>query len=174
MESNTQTILIVFVAFTGAAVLLQACVLFAIFMSLRKTAKAVLDATEDMKATVVPMVHSTQDLLERLTPQIITVTTGLAELTETFRKETAGVSFSVSEIMGRVSRQTQRLDSMLTVGLNSVERASQVLESAVATPVRQANGILAAFKAVIETYRSTVPPRRTPYPDPDQDRDQFI
>jgi hypothetical protein len=174
MESNTQTILIVFVAFTGAAVLLQACVLFAIFISLRKTAKAVLDATEDMKATVVPMVHSTRDLLERLTPQIITVTTGLSELTETFRKETAGVSFSVSEIMGRVSRQTQRLDSMLTTGLNSVERAGEVLESAVAMPVRQVNGILAAFKAMIETYRSPVPPRKPPYPDPDQDQDQFV
>jgi len=169
MESNTQTILIVFVALTGVAVLLQACVLIAIFISLRKTAKAVLDATGDLKATVLPMVHSTRDLLERLTPQIITVSTGLSELTETLRKETAGVSFSVAEIMGRVSRQTQRLDSMLTAGLNSVERAGKVVESAVAMPVRQANGIFAAFKAVVETYRSTVPPRKAPYPDPDQD-----
>jgi hypothetical protein len=170
MESNTQTILIIFVAFTGVAVLLQACVLFAIFISLRKTAKSVLEVTEDLRATVVPMVHSTRELLERLTPQIITVTSGLSELTETLRKETAGVSFSAAEIMGRVSRQTQRLDAMLTAGLNSVERAGQVLESAVAMPVRQVNGIFAALKAVIETYRSEVPLRRPPYPDPDQDK----
>jgi hypothetical protein len=169
MESN-HTVLIIFVAFTGAAVLLQACVLLAIFISLRKTAKAVLEATSDLKATVIPMAHSTRELVERITPQIITVTGGLSELTETLRKETAGVSFSVAEIMGRVSRQTQRLDAMLTAGLNSVERAGGVLESAVAMPVRQVNGIFAALKAMIETYRSETPSRKPPYPDPDQDK----
>jgi hypothetical protein len=70
MAQNTETILIIFVAFTGIAVLLQACVLFAIFISLRKTAKSVLEATEDFKVTVLPMVHSTRDLVERITPQV--------------------------------------------------------------------------------------------------------
>jgi len=130
----------------------------------------VLVVTDDLKATVVPMVHSTRELLERITPQIITVTAGLSELTELLRKETAGVSFSVAEIMGRISRQTQHLDAMLTSGLNSVERAGTLLESAVTLPVRQANGIFAAVKAMIETYRSAAPPRRPPYPDPDQDK----
>jgi hypothetical protein len=161
MTSNTETILIVFVALTGVAVLLQACVLFAIFISLRKTAQSVLEATGDFKATVLPMVHSTRELVERITPQIITISAGLAELTETLKKESKGVSFSASEIMERVNRQTQRLDAMLTTGLNAVERAGDVVESTVAKPVRQVNGILAAIRAVIETYRSDVPRRKS-------------
>jgi hypothetical protein len=81
--------------------------------------------------------------------------------------------------MARVSRQTARLDSMLTVGLDKVERTAGVLETAVAVPVRQANGIFAAVKAIVETYRSTVPPHRPVHPvhpvyadpihDPDRD-----
>jgi hypothetical protein len=165
---NTETILIVFVAFTGVAVLLQACVLFAIFISLRKTAQSAAQTAEDLKATVLPMVHSTRELVERISPQIITVSADLAELTASLKKETRGVSFSAAEIMQRVSRQTERLDDMLTNGLNAVDRAGAVVEATVAAPVRQVNGVLAAIKAVIETYRSDVP-RRRPEPSNGQD-----
>ena len=157
MTLNTETILIVFVAFTGIAVLLQACILFAIFISLRKTAKSVLEVTEDLKATVVPMVHSTRELVERITPQVITVSAGLAELTETLKRESAGVTFSASDVLQRVSKQVQRLDAMLTAALNAVERATVVLETAVSAPVRQVNGVLAAIRAVVDTYRSETP-----------------
>ena len=171
METNTQTILIVFVALTGVAVLLQAFVLLAIYLSLKKTAKSVADAGEDLKTTVLPLVHSTRELMERLSPQIITVSAGLADLTEILHKETKGVRVSVSEIMERVSRQTKRLDGMLTTGLDTVERTAEVIETAVAKPVRQANGVFAAIKAIIETYRAPLPPRRPTY---DPENDQFV
>jgi len=157
MTANTETILIFFVAFTGVSVLLQAGVLFAIFLSLRKTAKSVLEVTQDLKATVVPTVNSSRELLERISPQVITISAGLAELTETLKKESRGVSSSASEIMERVNRQTQRLDVMLTGGLNAVEKAGELVETAVAAPVRQVNGIMAAIRAVVETYRSDAP-----------------
>ena len=159
MTLNTETILIVFVALTGIAVLLQACILMAIIISLRKTAKSVLEVTEDLKATVVPMIHSTRELVERITPQMITVSVGLAALTETFKRESAGVTFSASDILQRVSKQMQRLDAMLTASLNAVERATVVVESAVSAPVRQVNGVLAAIRAVVDTYRSDTPRR---------------
>ena len=159
MTLNTETILIVFVALTGIAVLLQACILMAIFISLRKTAKSVLEVTEDLKATVVPMIHSTRELVERIAPQMITVSVGLAALTETFKRESAGVTFSASDILQRVSKQMQRLDAMLTASLNAVERATVVVESAVSAPVRQVNGVLAAIRAVVDTYRSDTPRR---------------
>jgi len=160
MALNTETLLIIFVAFTGVSVLLQACVLLAIFFSLRKTAKSALEASEDFKSIVLPMVHSTKELIDRITPQVLTISSGLAELTETVKTETHGVKISVSEIMERLNRQTERLDIMLTTGLDAVERAGQVVETTVAGPVRQVNGIIAAIKAMIETYRSETPRRR--------------
>ncbi|WP_263356893.1 hypothetical protein [Acidicapsa ligni] len=172
---DTQTILIVFVAFTGLSVLLQACVLFGIFLSLKKTAKSVLDVTEDIRVNVMPMVRQSRDLMERVGPQLVTVTADLAELTQGLRKETASVRVSVSEIVDRVNRQTKHIDAMLTSGLNSVERAGVVLESAVAAPVRQVNGILAAVRAVIDTYRHVDP--RDPLRKPTHsaaDKDMFI
>lgn len=160
MAMNTETILIVFVAFTGASVLMQACVLFAIFLSLRKTAKSALAASEDFKATVLPMVHSSRELIERIKPQLLTLVADLAELTQSVKKETQKVEISISEIMERVNRQTERLDTMLTNGLDAVEKATQVVETTVAAPVRQVNGILAAIKAIVETYRRPASPRK--------------
>lgn len=161
MHIDTNTLLIIFVAFTGVSVLLQACVLLGILISLRKTAQSVTAVTEDLKATVIPMIHSSREILEKISPQILTISQGLAEFTETVHRQSKGVSLSASEIMDRVNRQTIRLDAMLTGGLNAVERAGAALEATVAKPVRQANGIAAAFKAAIDTYIHT-PSRRRP------------
>lgn len=149
---DTNTLLIIFVGLTGVAVIMQACVLFAIFVSLKRTAESVKQATDDLKATVLPMAHSTRELIERITPQVIAISSGLAELTELVHKESKGVRVSVSEITERVSRQTARLDGMLTHGLNAVERTGSLIESTLAKPIRQANGIAAAAKAVVDTY----------------------
>ena len=167
MAPNTDTILIIFVAIVGVLALLQALVLLGIFLSLRKAAKSAMVATDDFKATVMPTIHSTRDLIERVSPQIVTISKGLAELTELLRKESRGVSVSASEIVERVNRQTKRLDGMLTNGLDAVERAGEVVETAVAAPIRQVNGIVAAVKAMVETYLSDTPRRRPTYPNAD-------
>jgi hypothetical protein len=157
MALSTENLLVTFVGITGAAVLLQAIILVAIFVSLRKTARAAKEGTDDIKATVLPMIVTTRELIERVTPQIVMIATGVSELTDLLKRESRGVSLSASEIMQRVNRQTERLDAMLTTGLNSMERAGAVVETAIAAPVRQANGIVAAIKAMISTYQATEP-----------------
>lgn len=175
MEANS-TWLIVFVGLTCAAVLLQAGVLLGIFLSVRKTAEAVNVITKEMKTTVIPLVDSTRELLERVSPQIQTVTQGLADLTEAVHNETKGARVSIAAITDRVNTQAKRLDHMLTVALDTVEKAAGAIEHSVAAPVRQVNGVVAALKAVVGTYRSTRPASRAAngrasYPVPDPDRD---
>jgi Mg2+/Co2+ transporter CorB len=168
MAWNTETLLMIFVALTGVAVLLQAFVLIAIYVSLRKAAKSAAEVSEDVKFTVLPLVHTTRELLERISPQVVTITNGLVDLTETLKREANGVTFSAHEVMQRVNEQTKRLDAMLTTGLDAVDRAGEVVESAVAAPIRQVNGILAAIKAIVASYRSNAPRPRTANSDGDR------
>jgi hypothetical protein len=154
MTPNTEILVTIFVIATAVSVLIQACILVAIFISVRKTSKALLDTTNDLKATILPLVHSSRDLVERISPQVITISAGMADLTEVMKRETAGVKFSATEIMERISLQIKRLDTMLTHGLNTVEKASTIMEHTVSAPVRQVNGVMAAIKAVVNTYRS--------------------
>ena len=95
--------------------------------------------------------------MERISPQVVTITADVAEITQTLRKETTEVKTSAHEVMDRVSKQTQRLDSMLTTSLDAVERAGSIFESAVSKPVRQANGVFAAVRAVVDTYKRVNP-----------------
>jgi methyl-accepting chemotaxis protein len=175
MEANT-TLLIWFVGLTGFAVLLQACVLLGILLALRKTAQAVNEVTKDVKTTVIPLVHTTRELLERVSPQIQTVSTGLADLTDLIHKETAGTRISVSEVVQRANVQIKRVDGMVTVALDAIEKTAAALEHSVAAPVRQVNGVVAALKAIIGTYRATPRPssgfngrQSHSVPDPDSD-----
>jgi hypothetical protein len=142
MQWNNETLLIVFVAFTGFAVFMQACVLLGILISLRRAAKSALVVTEDLRATVVPLIQSTRELIERATPQFLTATSNLLELTD---------------ILDRVHRQTVRLDGMLASGLDSVQHAAEVVESAVLRPVRIVNRVVRTANAMLDAYRS---PRR--------------
>lgn len=159
---DNHTLLIIFVALTGVSVLLQAIVLIGILAAISKAAKVVTESTQDLKATILPIVHSTKDLVERLSPEVMVVTAGLAELTQVLRRETKEVHFSVSEIIRRVNTQTARLDAMLTATLDVMERTGTLLEQSIAAPVRQVNGVFAAVRAVIDTYRTTQPHRTQP------------
>lgn len=154
MQWNSQTLLLAFVAFTGVAVLMQALVLLGIFISLTKAAKAALEVTEDMRATVVPLVQSTRELIERVTPQLLAASQNMLDLTEGIRAETSAIRENASDILERVHRQTVRLDRILSAGFDSVERASTAIESAVLRPVRQANTILNAARAMVNAYRA--------------------
>jgi len=159
---DNHTLLIIFVALTGASVLLQAIVLIGILSTISKAARVVTESTQDLKATILPIVHSTKGLVERLSPEVMVVTAGLAELTQAVRRESKEVNFSVAEIVGRVNTQTARLDAMLTKTLDVLERTGTLLESSIAAPVRQVNGVFAAVRAVIDTYRTTQPRREAP------------
>jgi len=159
---DNHTLLIIFVALTGVSVLLQAIVLIGILSTVSKAARVVTESTQDLKATILPIVHSTRDLVERLSPEVTVVTAGLAELTQVVRRETKDVHFSVSEIIGRVNTQTARLDAMLTATLDVLEKTGTQLEKSIAAPVRQVNGVFAAVRAVIDTYRTTQPRREAP------------
>ncbi len=154
MTFQNDTLLIIFVGLTGLAVLLQAGVLLGMFFAVRKSAKLITAATDELKTTVLPMVHSTRQLVDKIYPDVVTVTTGLAQLTASARREASEIDVSPAELIKGIKRQVQRIDSMLTVGLDRVERAGDALETTVAAPVRQINGVLAAIRATIDTYRS--------------------
>ncbi|HTJ29643.1 MAG TPA: hypothetical protein VL346_04055 [Acidobacteriaceae bacterium] len=173
---DTNTLLTIFVALTFLAILLQAGVLLGMFFTLRKAAKLAAETSSDVRATVLPLVHTSRELIERVSPQVATITAGLAELTELAHKQTKGASVSISEVAERVSAQINRIDRMLTVTLDAVERTAGTIEHTVAAPVRQVNGVVAALKAIIDTYRRTPSAssrydgrRHNHVPDPDSD-----
>ncbi len=172
MAWNSETILILFVAVTGVAVLLQAFVLVGILVAVKKTAKQSLELAEDLRSTIVPLAQQSRELLDRLGPQAIEVCTNLVHVTRDLKDETADLRETTAELRERVVRQVVRVDAMVSTSLDKVEQVSALVEAAVTTPVKQVNGVVQGVKAAVERYFHYEPKQATTHVA--GDRDMFV
>ena len=172
-SGNFETLLLIFVAVTGVAVLLQAVILLALFLTLRKTSIALNSQMEEIRTTVLPAVNEGKELLSRIGPKIDSIVADVAKLTGDLRAQSADLQESATEILERVRRQTSRVDAMLSSALDTVDRAGGLVSDAVNAPLRQVSAIAAALKAGLAALRggSRREPRQLHSPS---DKDMFV
>jgi hypothetical protein len=169
---DNQTIMLGFVGVTALAVLLQAIILLAILITMRKAARSLKEEAEDLRSAVMPIIENTQTLLTRVAPKMESTVTDVAAVAHRLREQTEVMESTAKEIIDRVRHQSSRVDTMLSKVLDAVDRAGGFLTDAVSKPARQLAGILSSAKAVIESLRaSEFGPRET---RPPEDEDPFV
>jgi ABC-type transporter Mla subunit MlaD len=167
-----ETIELILIAVTASAVLLQAFVLLAMFLALKKSSRSIIEQIEDLKSTITPLVDNARGLLERVGPKLEGTTTDVAEIVRGLKQQAAEAEASVSEILDLVRKQTSRIDEMISGLLNAVDRAGDYVSDVVNRPVRQISGVLASIKAIVESLRTPIPePHET---HASRDRETFI
>jgi len=166
---DNQTIMLGVVAVTALAVLLQAIILLAILVTLRKTARSLKEEAEELRSAVMPIIDSTRTLLARVGPKMESTVTDAAAVAHRLREQTEVMESTAKEIIDRVRHQSSRVDAMLSKVLDAVDRAGGFLTDAVSKPARQLAGILSSAKAVIESLRaSEFGPRETRPPEDEE------
>jgi methyl-accepting chemotaxis protein len=175
---DNQTLLLAFIAVTGLAVLLQAFILLAIYITLSKAVRSLREQVEDLRSAVIPVVFNTRDfffdareLFHRLTPKLEQTVEDLAKIAHGLQVQTAEVQGSVGVVLERMSKQSARVDAMLTGMLNSVDRAGSFVTEVVKKPASQISSAMAAVKAVLESLRTSSPRQRSQTPN---DKKSFI
>ncbi len=175
---DNETLMLVFVAVTGLAVLLQAVILVAIAATLGKAVRSIKEESEEFRASVMPVLENTRDLLavsrdlfNRVAPKVESAAGDLAEITRNLRAQSADLESSTHEILARVRNQSGRLDGMLSSVLDAVDRAGNFVTDVVSRPVRQFSGIVASVKAAVETLGRRSSEGR---PTHSSDHDSFI
>ncbi len=155
------TLLIALVALTGILVLFQFIVLLGLLLAMRKGIQAAIEYGDDLKSKVFPVLTQSREILEiakelivRLEPRLESASLDLAAMTRTARDEAKRIQASTDEIRERVRLQAERVDGMTTNALNGLDHAVDLLTQAIAVPVRQISGVLAALKAIVETLRA--------------------
>lgn len=165
----------IFVACTGAAVMLQAFVLLGMFLTARKALKFAQEQTDEMRNNVLPLIKDTKELLTRIGPKIESVANDVADLASRVRVQSTKVEASAGAMLERVHRQSNRVDMMVTHALDTVDRASSVVAEVISAPIRQLSGIAAFARAAFSTLRTGPPPAIDGQPTHSSaDRDLFV
>jgi methyl-accepting chemotaxis protein len=194
--ANTETLLIVFIAITGLAVLLQACVLLGLWLTVRKAVKAANEQANEYRSKLIPiidnssqlltsgtqligsvkdLVSATQTLVKNIQTPVQSAVTEVESITRDVHAQALQLQASVDEVAQKARRQADRVDNMATSFLDGLERVGGFLNEVVHMPVRQVNGVIAAAKAVVDTLRSPRPSRPRSRPTRvAEDKDLFV
>jgi hypothetical protein len=147
-----------FVIVVAIAVVLQAIVLIALFLQLRRTAARMEQVVNDLNTRVTPVLIRLQTLVEDVSPQISGIVSNAAEVTRLVRSQTQKIDRLVTETMERLRLQLMHVDQILTGAMEAVEEAGSHLRQTVWRPVIKATALVRGVQAGLEYLRSA---RRT-------------
>lgn len=139
-----------FVALTGIAVLLQAGVLLAMYIAIRKSAQHLEALAGDVKTKLMPTVTQAQEMISELRPNIETIVENLRDTTTTLRSEVQRVDAAVNDVIDRARLQVIRGDELLTRTMDRVEQTSEIVHRTVVSPVRQLSGLVQGITVGLE------------------------
>ena len=164
-----------FVVVTAVAVVLQAIVLVALFLQLRRTAARVEETIADLNARLTPILSRLQFLVEDVSPRISGIIADASELTRLARGQAQKFDRVLTETIERLRLQLVHVDQILTGAMEAVEEAGSRLRETVWGPVVKATAIIRGIQTGLEFFRDARQGRRsTEQPSEQQDEGMFI
>jgi hypothetical protein len=148
------TKLTVFIALTAVAVALQAGVLLAMFLVLRKTGERLEALATEVKTKVLPTIEQAQAMLTEVRPKFEVITENLKESTITVCDQIQRIDAAVNDVVDRARLQVIRADELLGRTLDRVEHTSEIVHRTVISPVRQMSGLVQGITAGLEFFFS--------------------
>jgi hypothetical protein len=159
--------LTLFIGITAIAVLLQAIVLFALYLAMRKLSARIQEVTDETQSRVFPLLENAKvmqqdvkNLLETTRPKLDVVLDNLAHMTTTARANVERADATLNDLLDRVRLQVIRADEMVTRTMDRVEETSEKVQHSVMSPVRQVSGIVQAISVGVGTFFSNQKRRR--------------
>jgi hypothetical protein len=164
-----------FVIVTALAVVLQAVVLIALFLQLRRTAARVEQTVTELNARLSPILSRVQLLVEDVSPRISGIVADASELTRLARGQAQKVDRILTETLERLRLQLIHVDQILTGTMEAVEEAGSRLRQTVWGPVVKATALVRGIQTGLEFFRSVRQGREPVEPPSDQqDEGMFI
>jgi hypothetical protein len=146
------TLLKFFIAVTSVAVAVQAGILVALYVAVRKSSDRMEALATEVKSKVLPTVETAQSLLVELRPKIDVVSTNLAESSDLVRNQLGRLDATVTDVLDRARLQVIRADELLNRTMDKVEETSEVVHKTVISPLRQVNGLMAAISTGVDVF----------------------
>jgi hypothetical protein len=142
----------IFIAVTSGAVVIQAGILVALYLSVRKsTAKMDALATE-LKEKAIPTLETVQSFIAEVRPKVDTIATNVAESSELIRNQLIRIDATLTDALDRTRLQVIRADELLNRTMDKVEETSEIVHKTVVSPLRQVSGVMNAIYTGVEVF----------------------
>ena len=146
------TLLKFFIAVTTIAVAVQAGILVALYVAVRKSTERMEALATEVKSKVLPTVETAQSMLEELRPRIDVISVNVAESSNLLRNQLGRLDATVTDALDRTRLQVIRADELLNRTMDKVEETSEFVHKTVVSPLRQVNGLMAAISTGVDVF----------------------
>lgn len=147
MDNNLLTL---FVALTALAILLQAGVLVAMYVAMRKSSQKMETLAAEVRNKVLPAIEQAQSLISDVRPRLEIIAENVEQTTTQIRSQLQRIDAAVSDAVDRGRLQIIRADELLSRTFDRVEHTSEMVQKTVVSPVRHISGIMQGLTVGLE------------------------
>lgn len=148
-----------FIGLTAVAILMQAAILFALYLTVRKTTTRMEALAGEFKTKTLPTVETAQAMLVDLRPKIDQIVGNVTNIAGTAEESANRVRFQVAridetmnDVLDRARLHVIRADDLVGRTLDKVEDTTEKVHRTVLSPVRQLSGLMQGLSAGFETF----------------------
>jgi hypothetical protein len=142
--------LTIFIALTAIAILLQAGVLLAMYIAIRKSSQRMEALATEVKGKIMPSLDQVGQMLTEMRPKLNVIVDNLQDATTVMRSELKRVDATVNDVVDRARLQVIRADELLSRTLDKVEHTSDMVQKTVVSPVRHISGLMQGISVGLE------------------------
>jgi methyl-accepting chemotaxis protein len=132
----------IFVAVTSAAVVLQAFILVALYLAVRKVSAKVESLADEIKDKALPLIGTVSSMLVDSKPKIESVVEDVSSTTAMVRAQIERIDATLTDVVDRTRLQVIRADEMVNHTMDRIEETGEIVRKSVISPVRQISGVV--------------------------------
>jgi len=141
-----------FIICTAIAVVIQACILVALFVVVLKTTGRVEKIVTEVSTKALPLLDSAQSLLVEVKPRVTDIAANAEQTVRMARSQVERLDATVNDIVDRTRLQVIRADELVNRTMDRVEQTTDMVHRTVVSPVRQLSGLLQGVSAGFEYF----------------------
>lgn len=149
MDDN---LLRIFIAATAFAVIIQAGILIALYLAVRKSTARMEALAEEVKSHALPTMDTVRTFLVETRPKIDIISNNVSESSTLVRNQLIRFDATLTDALDRARLQIIRADELLNRTMDKVEETSEVVHKTVISPLRQVNGLITAISTGVEVF----------------------
>jgi methyl-accepting chemotaxis protein len=165
------TLLLIFVVLTFAAIAIQAGILFGLYVTAKKSSERMEGVLKQIESRALPLLDQARAILDDTAPKLQIITANLAETSATVRAQAQRMDMALSDVVDRTRLQIIRVDEMLSRTLNTIDKTTAVVQHVTVAPITKVTGMLQGLSAAIGFYLNR---KGRPNPDNISNREEEL